>query len=130
MLPENQMETIGENEKTTDKTQKIDFDNMVIGEDIDSVEALKQAVKIALMTERYKYPIFPHSYGTDYKNALEEGYMKAMGKVKNAVYESLMCDDRITNVKNFDFEKRGNRMIVCFTIETVFGNMRYETEVK
>lgn len=107
----------------------IDFDEKKVGGIIDGVDALKQAIYIALMTERYKYPVFSHYYGTDYRDAFSDGYVEAMGKVRYAVEDSLRYDDRILSVGDFVFEKNGTSMRVSFKVKSIYGEMDFETEV-
>ncbi len=108
----------------------IDFENKKILGVIDGVDALKQAIRMALITPRYKYPMFSHRYGTDFENAFEGGYSKAMGRLKNAIYDSLIYDRRINGIDNFEFEKKGSAIMVKFKLHTIYGDMDYETEVK
>ncbi len=108
----------------------VDFENKKIGGIIDGKEALVQHIRFALLSQRYKYPVFSHSFGTDYKDIFNEGYEKAMGIVKNSICDSLSYDDRIYKVYNFRFEKIRHGMKVKFSIETVYGDVEYETEVK
>lgn len=130
MLPKTSIdETVNEKKERKTKTIGLDFENKCFGEMIDGIEALKQAVYLSLRTKRYEYPIFSHNYGTNYEGVFEEGYMTAIGKLKNAIEDSLLCDDRILNVNDFEFEKKGKTIWVKFTIRSVYGEIGYETEV-
>lgn len=128
MLPENRLEDISE-EKKAYKAFKIDFEKKTTGEIIDGREAMEQAVKMALTVQRYRYPAFSHYYGTDYEGLLEEGEDKAMGKLKNAICDSLGNDERITAVDNFSFERKGSSMLVKFRVVSIYGEMENEIEV-
>ena len=128
MLPENSIEEI-ETEDISYKAYALDFENKTVGGIIDGKEALVQAVRMALITQRYKYPVFSHSYGTDYTEVFSEGYAKAMARLKNAIYDSLIYDERIKAVDNFVFDKKGNKMLVSFRIVSVYGPMGHEIEV-
>ena len=128
MLPENRIEDISE-KKRAYKAFKIDFENKKTGEIIDGREALEQAVKMALIVKRYKYPAFSHYYGTDYRGLMEDGEDKAMGKLKNAICDSLGSDERIKAVDNFSFEKKGSSMLVKFRVVSIYGEMENEIEV-
>lgn len=123
MLPISSIDEVVETKTKTNKTFKIDFENGKIGGVIDEKEALKQAVHIAIITQRYKYAIFSHSYGTELESALDEGYVKGMGRVKNAICESLLCDDRIKAVEDFEFERRGGAMMVKFRVVSSLGDV-------
>lgn len=128
MLPKNSIEEVAQEAKFY-KAFKIDFEKKRIGEIIDGKEALEQAVRLALTVQRYKYPAFSHSYGTDYSSVFTEGYQKAMGRLKNAVCDSLECDERIKAVDNFSFERRGTKMLVSFRILSIYGAIESEIEV-
>lgn len=126
MLPGSVIDESLEKIKGSDKSFKIDFENKTIGEIIEGKEALGQAIHIALITQRYKYPVFSHAFGTELEKAFEEGYMKAMGKVKNAICDSLLCDDRITGIESFEFERQGTKMGVKFTVRSIYGTIDCE----
>ncbi len=123
MIPTSTINETDISKKKSNKAFRIDFENKKIGEIIDSRDALKQAIHIALITKRYEYPVFSHSYGTDYGEAFEEGYAKAMGKVKNAICDSLLCDDRIIAVEDFAFERKVGKMGVSFKVVTNLGDI-------
>ncbi len=129
MLPEGYTEEISER-KGGYKAFEIDFDKKTIGTLIGGKEALLQAVRVALMTQRHKYAVFSSYYGTDYEGAFDEGYSKAIGKLKNAIYDSLIYDERINAVDSFSFERYGTKIIVKFRIVSIYGQIDFETEVE
>lgn len=128
MLPESGFEEI-EEKAVAYKAYKLDFEKKRIDGIIDGKEALEQAIRLMLMTERYKYPAFSHSYGTDYSMLFTEGDKKAMGRLKNAICDSLESDERILAVDNFSFERQGGKMLVSFTVLSVYGAMNNSVEV-
>lgn len=128
MLPENSIEDIEESTKAY-KTFKLDLENKRIGEIIDGKEALEQAVKMALLVERYKYPAFSHYYGTEYSGVFDEGPLKAMGRLKSVICDSLCHDERIIAVDNFSFERRGSKTIVNFRVLSIYGESDNVVEV-
>lgn len=128
MLPESGMEEIEEKE-TSYKAYKLDFEKKRIGEIIDGREAFEQAVKLALMTQRYKYPVFSHFYGTDYSEVFKLKDQRAMGKLRNVIRDSLCCDERVRGVDNFSFERKGNKMLVSFRVLSIYGETENEIEV-
>lgn len=50
-------------------------------------------------------------------------------ELERVIKEALMQDDRITNVKDFNFEKRGKDILVTFIVETVEGEVSIEKVV-
>lgn len=131
MLPENS-ETIQSTqtvERASSRTYKVDLNENRITGIIDEKEALEQSVLFALLTQRYEYAVYTHSYGTDWNKVLGEGYLKAMAAAKTVITDSLMCDDRIYAVNNFEFERGEHALKVRFRVESVFGDMEKEAEI-
>lgn len=129
MLPKNHVIEELNDIKLQERAFKLDFDKKKLDGVIEGKEALKQAIHIALLTQRYKYEVFSHSYGTDYDGAFDGGYMMAIGKLKNAIYDALIYDDRILDVHSFEFERMGTRVYVKFVVSSIYGGIDYETEV-
>lgn len=50
-------------------------------------------------------------------------------ELERVIKEALMQDDRITNVKDFNFEKKGKDILVTFIVETVGGEVSIEKVV-
>lgn len=130
MLPEGYEEEGAESCGRADVTYKINFESKRIGGKIDGQEALEQAILLALLTKRYEYAIYPHSYGTEWGDVIGEGYIKAMAGAKTAITDSLMCDDRIKDVSDFEFEKKKNALAVSFKVTSVFGETIERGEVR
>lgn len=131
MLPEN-AEAVqgGEAERrASSRTYRVDLDKKRITGIIDGKEALKQAVLFALLTQRYEYAIYPHSYGTEWKKVIGEGSLKAMAAAKTVITDSLMCDDRINGVTDFEFERKAHSLKVRFRVDSVFGETVEEGEI-
>jgi hypothetical protein len=127
MIPET--ERASDEEESGTKTYKLDFEKKRIDGMIDGREALEQAIELALMTPRYEYAIYSHSYGTDWSGVIGESYLKAMAGAKSAIEDSLMCDDRILSVDDFEFEKKKNGMKISFKVNSVYGDIDAEKEV-
>lgn len=123
MLPSATIEDMTMEKKASDRAFEIDFENKKIGKIITGKKAVGQAIHLALMTPRYKYAIFSHSFGTDFDGVFASDYVKAMGKVKNAICDSLSGDERIRATEDFEFERKGGKMIVKFRAVTDTGNI-------
>ncbi len=130
MLPENNIFLSDESgSRQAEKTFKIDFEKKRLDGMIDGAEALAQAVYMILMTPRYTYPIFSHNYGTDYSGLPNGDYLKMIAAIKNAVTDSLMADDRILSVQDFEFTKNGHSVLVKFLVKSIFGESVFEKEM-
>lgn len=96
----------------------------VIGK-TDETEAMKQAIYKILMTERYDYIIYSHSYGAELKDLVGQqiSYVKAV--LPERIREALMTDSRIRAVDDFEITEVGKGELLCeFTADTVFGDIR------
>lgn len=114
--------------KENTKTYRIDWENGVIDGMCDGKEALKQAIRKILGTERYVYTIYSFGYG------IETGFEKYNGKsvfpiLKKNIEEALLQDDRISEVKDFVFSKDGGNVSVKFTVVSSQGEMIFEKAV-
>ncbi len=130
MLPENDIFLSDESgSRQANKTFKIDFEKKRLDGMADGIDALSQTVYAILMTPRYAYTIFSHNYGTDYSNLPSGDYIKSIAAIKNAVTDSLMIDDRILSVQDFEFTKNEHSIFVKFVVKSIFGDVVFEKEV-
>lgn len=95
----------------------------------DGLEAMQQAIKLALGTQRYRHEIFSWDYGSELNAVLGQDYQLAQSEAKRYITEALAQDERITDVNGFEFKKNGRTMTVSFTVSTIFGEIEQETEV-
>lgn len=97
---------------------------------VDGVEALKQAICKVLSTERYEHPIYSFGYGVAWKDLIgeEEPYVRA--EMKRMIQETLLLDDRILEVDDFDFEFSGDTCHCTFRVQSIYGDITVEKEVQ
>lgn len=111
-------------------TYRIDFENRRILGRIDGIEAVKQAILKAVITPRFKCLIYDDDYGSEIKNDLikdtenDNLYWKAV--IPEYVKDSLSLDDRVLEVKDFDFDINGDTITIKFTAVTIFGDVAIE----
>lgn len=112
-------------------TYKLDLDkNIIIGR-CDGIDAIKQAIIKILSTERYDEIIYSWNYGTEMKTVYGKDYTIAYSKIQDVIIDALVQDDRISNVKDFEFQRlpKGD-LQVNFTVETTFGDVDIERRIK
>ncbi len=109
------------------KTYRFDREKNRIYGYCDGVEAVKQAVYKALLTERYAWVIYSWNYGSELNGLFGKQMTTVYPEVKRRIEEALLQDDRIKNVKDFSFEKTRNTLHVTFTVESTVGI--FESEV-
>ena len=115
-------------EAFTNRTYKLSADK--IEGFVDELEALKQSIYKVLSTERYEYPIYSFSYGIAWKELIgeEEAYVRA--EMKRMIQETLLRDDRITEVDGFSFTFSGDICRCAFQVSSIYGETEIETEVE
>lgn len=102
--------------------------NIVSGK-IDELEALKQAIFLMLTTEADQYIIFPYTYGITTIDLIGKPYYYVMAVFPERVKETLLSDDRITDVSDFEFKMEENKLNVKFIVHTIYGELEEETVV-
>lgn len=109
------------------KTYKLSSEN-IIGF-CDNLDAVKQTIYCILNTERYQYSIYSWNYGIELKDLIGASYAYVVPELERRITEALTQDDRINNVVDFNFNKKKNVLVVSFTVETEFGNLKTTKEV-
>lgn len=102
-------------------TYHIDLEKKRIIGYTDSKEAMKQAIYKMLRTERFDYVIYNSNYGIELKDLFGKDKYIAYAVLERRIKETLMSDDRITDVYNFDFKMDRGSISVKFTAKTIFG---------
>lgn len=111
-------------------TYRLRFDGRPAGGMLNGVEAMKQAVFLALQTERARYAIYSWNYGVELEKLFGEGITAFLqARIRTAIEEALLADDRITQVDGFAFERTGReKLLVTFTVHTTQGDLTSEYE--
>lgn len=99
-----------------------------VGDYIDGIDAIKQYVHKALITARYRFPIYDGQYGCELENIIgadvTDAYIEAA--VPDIIEDALIYDDRIESVSDFNISRQGDRLYVSFTVTTVEGVLQAE----
>ena len=112
------------------KTYRIAMDNYRINGETDGLEAVEQAVKLILSTERYTCNIYSWDYGVELVDLIGKPFSYVISELPRRITEALTQDNRITNVTNFEFEKHGKILTVSFTVITNVGDISTTLEVE
>ena len=102
-IPINEIEE--EVEKPT-KTYCLDLDNGRIIGNIDGIEAVKQAVRKAIITSRYKNLIYDSDYGSEVKDMVYDAESTPElieTALPELIKDALSLDTRILDVSDFKF---------------------------
>ena len=115
-------------EEQPDKTYKMQ--ETILRGKIEGKEAVRQAVYKILNTERYQYPVYSWDYGIELVDLYGEPFSYVCPELERRITEALTRDTRIQSADSFTFEqKAGGRILVTFTVHTVYGDIDTEQEV-
>ena len=105
------------------RTDHFDFDSGQIRGMIDGEQALRQFVRKALVTERYRYVIYDGQYGNEMFRLIGENVTDELlrAEIPRMIREALIYDDRIADVNSFEFRMEGDRLYVSFRVEAANG---------
>ena len=111
-------------------TYRIDFEqNRIIGK-VDGTEAMLQAVRKLLNTERYAYPIYNGDYGVELDRLIGQEYDFIAADLERTIWEALSIDDRISHIGGFTIQQSGkDSLMASFTVYTIEGIIPVELEV-
>lgn len=111
-------------------TYAIDLDLNCVRGYVDGQEAMRQAIYKILNTERYQYIMYSWNYGIELADLYGEPISYVCPELERRITEALTWDDRIEEVSDFQFDVSKKRVIhVSFTVHTIFGEIKAETEV-
>lgn len=89
---------------------------------VDGLEAVVQAARLTLSTERYAHSMYSWNYGAELSDLFGLVPPLLHTRLRQRIAEALLQDDRIRNVTDFDFRHDGDSVTASFTIETDYGN--------
>ena len=131
MLPLNDKDILRINESTEpSNTFFIDFEKGRISGFIDEKEAVKQAIMLILNTERYKFLIYSWNYGAEFEALIGTHPDIVEDEAERLISEALLQDDRITAVYDFEFSRNRDTLLVNFKVDSIYGDIDIETEVR
>ena len=131
MLPLNDKDILQINESAEpSNTFFIDFEKGRISGFIDEKEAVKQAIMLILNTERYKFLIYSWNYGVELEELIGTHPDIVEDEAERLISEALLQDDRITAVYDFEFSRNKDTLLVNFKVDSIYGDIDIETEVR
>ncbi|WNF07485.1 DUF2634 domain-containing protein [Brevibacillus borstelensis] len=107
------------------RTYALDFATGEVGGMIDGEAAIRQAIRKAVMTARFRYLIYgyEHLYGAELEDLIGQDLPIELlnAEIPRVISEALLVDDRIANVYNFTITREGDGLYVSFYVDTVDG---------
>lgn len=110
------------------KTYCLNIDSGHISGTVDGIDAVNQAIRKAIITQRFCNLIYDSDYGCEAQSALHSKgvtpeYLEAV--IPEMIKDALSQDTRIIDIYDFDFSFENDSAYVSFKVDTVFG----ETEI-
>lgn len=126
-----------ENKQENTQTFRLDTVYNTIAGKIDDLDALLQSIYIMLNIEADQYIIYPYTYGVNTLDLIGKPRHYVMAVLPERLKKTLLSDDRITDVTDFEFftltNELGatikNKLGVKFIVHTIYGNVNNEMEV-
>ncbi len=97
----------------------------------DGKEAMKQVIYKILNTERYRYVVYTWNYGIELTDLFGMPVSYVCPVLERRITEALLQDDRITDVKDFEFDvSKPHTVLAAFTVVTDVGDITAQKEVE
>lgn len=116
-----------EDEQENTQTFGINFADNTIGNKVDNLEALRQSIYLMLSIEADQYIIYPYTYGIQTLDLIGKPVHYVMAVISDRIKETLLSDDRINDVTDFEYEVDRNKLLVKFVVDTIY-NVKIEEE--
>lgn len=101
----------------------------VISGMIDGLAALRQSIYLMLGIESDQYIIYPYTYGLQTIDLYGKSSEYVMAIIPERITDTLLNDDRIESVSDFEFDINGNKLTVKFVVHSIYGDIDEETAV-
>ncbi|ALS25486.1 hypothetical protein IJ21_00310 [Paenibacillus sp. 32O-W] len=118
-----------EETEETSRTWHLDFEAGRIAGMADGLQAMQQAVYMALRTDRYRHLIYSYDYGSELSGLVGSHSPSVRSDAARMIREALEPDDRIIGIEDVEVETAGDGLRIRFTVHTTFGNFQMEQEV-
>lgn len=130
-LLDDYLERVIEDAEQPAKTYKLDFETGRIRGFVDEMEAVKQFIRKAIVTERSKWRIYTDDYGCELYSLigqdLTDGYIQT--DIPRMASEALEFDDRIVSVLNVTANRSGDAMYISAEVDTIYGAVTQEVVI-
>lgn len=118
------IQTVEEATEAPSKTYRLDLDKGRIVGMVDGLVAVNQAIRKALITQRFKCLIYDNQYGSEIEEAVITNdatpeYIEAV--MEGFIKDALLPDTRILKVYDFEFSFESDKAFIYFKADTIFG---------
>lgn len=100
----------------------------------DGQKGMANIIEKIHRTPRGVYKVYTDDYGSEVRNVLIDGEINEIGRiqrVKEAIRDSLIFDERIVDVSEIEIQKdEKDAYIASYIVYTIYGNVPVRREVK
>lgn len=109
----------------TSFTYNLDFNTGRIIGTTEGISAIEQFVEKSILTARDKFLIYNGNYGSEISAILSSSGSESLleTELTRVITEALIYDERIINVRDFEFNFQFDEGYVTFTVDTIFGEI-------
>lgn len=114
------------------RTYMLDLENgEVIDRMIDGKDALRQFIRKAIVTARYRFLIYDGQYGCELDALLGQDISPSLLKseITRIITEALIYDDRVDKVTDFEVINDHGKLFVSFTVHSVQETIPMEVTI-
>jgi phage baseplate assembly protein W len=113
------------------KTYSFDFDTGEVGGIIDGIDAIRQFVRKALATPRFRHLIYNSEYGSELETLIGSDVTAQLlqAEIPRIIREALIYDDRVKDVTDVTITRDRDRLYISFTVSTIEGVITEEVTV-
>ena len=115
--------------KVVSLTAEADSEENRISGYVDDLESVMQAVYLILSTERYEFIIYSWDYGIELIDLIGKPMNYVISELPRRIKDALIQDNRIADVVDFNFNRKGKKLSTTFTVVSTIGNIATELEV-
>lgn len=110
------------------RTYAFNFDTGEFSGFVDGVKALEQFAVKAIMTARYRYPIYDFDYGCEIEDIIGQEVSASLliSEIPRVIREALICDDRVLDVNRFEITRDSDNLFVSFFVDAEHASMPVE----
>jgi hypothetical protein len=126
MLPQSEniddlVSDFDEEELEKTETFAINISENIISGKVDELDALRQAIYLRLSIESDQHIIYPYTYGLQTLDLIGKPVYYVAAIIPDRIKETLLDDDRITDVTDFEFDVNKDKLTVKFVVHTIYG---------
>ena len=121
------VDTAGEQ---TSRTYRIDFETGRVRGMAQGLEAMTQAVRLILNTERFRHLIYSWRYGVELEGLLGQNATIIESELGRILREALLADSRVSAVTDIVISRTDKRRLLAeLTVRTALGDVNTEVIV-